>query len=150
MNSVEKNKVIVETYVSAMNERDFTKLRAVFHDDARIEGVTGAAPVDEAMIVWRALTGSLNMTLKVEGMVAEGDIVVVRFTESGRWTAPFLGMTEPTGKSFELVAIEWFELRDGLISRRWGVRDAASQARQVGFPQAAGPAKPAVGVKVVA
>ena len=89
MNSVEKNKAIVETYVSAMNERDFTKLRAVFHDDARIEGVTGAAPVDEAMIVWRALTGSLNMTLKVEGMVAEGDIVVVRFTESGRWTAPF-------------------------------------------------------------
>lgn len=40
---------------------------------------------------------------------------------------------EPTGKSFELVAIEWFELRGGKISKRWGARDMASQARQMGM-----------------
>jgi len=32
-----------------------------------------------------------------------------------------------------LVAIEWFEVRDGKIRRRWGARDSASQARQLGM-----------------
>ncbi|MFD1942922.1 ester cyclase [Paradevosia shaoguanensis] len=148
--TIENNQATVKAYVAAMNAGDFEALRRLFAADARIEGVTGSASVDEAVIVWRALHGSLNMNLKIEAMACENDTIVVRFLESGRWTAPFLGMTEPTGKSFELVAIEWFELTDGLIHRRWGVRDAASQARQVGFPHAVGPAKPAVGIKVVA
>jgi hypothetical protein len=29
--------------------------------------------------------------------------------------------------------MEWFVLRDGRIHRRWGARDAASQARQIGL-----------------
>lgn len=149
MLSIEQNRATVEAYASAINAGNFATLRTLFTPDARIEGVTGSATLDEAMIIWQALHGSLNMNLKIEAMVGEGDIVVVRFLESGRWTAPFLGMTEPTGKSFELVAMEWFELREGRIARRWGVRDAAAQARQVGFPHAAGPAKPAVGIKLV-
>ena len=31
--------------------------------------------------------------------------------------------------------MEWFEIREGRIARRWGARDGASQARQLGFPQ---------------
>ena len=33
----------------------------------------------------------------------------------------------------EVVAMEWLELRDGDIRRRWGARDSASQARQIGL-----------------
>jgi hypothetical protein len=40
---------------------------------------------------------------------------------------------QPTGKSFELVAMEWFISKEGKIHRRWGARDAASQARQLGM-----------------
>jgi hypothetical protein len=29
--------------------------------------------------------------------------------------------------------MEWFEVRDGQIVRRWGARDHASQARQIGM-----------------
>ncbi|MDB5483332.1 MAG: hypothetical protein JWO83_4385 [Caulobacteraceae bacterium] len=29
--------------------------------------------------------------------------------------------------------MELFEFEDGRISRRWGVRDSASQARQIGL-----------------
>ena len=36
----------------------------------------------------------------------------------------------------ELVAMEWFTLRDGKIVRRWGARDHASQMRQIGMPMA--------------
>jgi hypothetical protein len=29
--------------------------------------------------------------------------------------------------------MEWFVLREGRIHRRWGARDAAAQARQLGM-----------------
>ena len=45
---------------------------------------------------------------------------------------PFRG-SGPTGKSYELIAMEWFQLRDGKIYRRRGARDTASQARQMGL-----------------
>ncbi len=35
------------------------------------------------------------------------------------------------GKSYELVAMEWFILREGKIYHRWDTRDSASQARQI-------------------
>jgi hypothetical protein len=61
-----------------------------------------------------------------------GDLARLRtiFTED----AVVQGVLEPTGKTYEIVAMEWFELRDGRIARRWGARDSASQARQIGLP----------------
>jgi len=32
------------------------------------------------------------------------------------------------------VAMEWFTIKDGRIQNRWGARDSASQARQIGLP----------------
>jgi predicted ester cyclase len=64
-------------------------------------------------------------------MVAEGNKVAVRYTETGTFKAPAFGH-QPTGKSYELVALELFEIEDG-IKRRWGARDAASQAQQLGI-----------------
>ena len=66
-------------------------------------------------------------------MVAEDDVVAVRYTERGTFVAPFR-VQQPTGRSFELVAMEWFTLKEGKIHRRWGARDVASQARQLGMP----------------
>ena len=57
--------------------------------------------------------------------------MAARYVERGKFIASFRGK-EPTGESYELVAMEWFEMRDGRIHRRWGARDAASQARQLG------------------
>jgi predicted ester cyclase len=57
----------------------------------------------------------------------------VRYIESGTFKAAAFGV-EPTGKSYELVAMEWFEIEGQQIRRRWGARDSASQARQLGIP----------------
>jgi hypothetical protein len=40
-----------------------------------------------------------------------------------------------TEKSYELEAMEWFEVKDGLIHRRLGARDSASQGKQLGWTQ---------------
>ena len=67
--------------------------------------------------------------------VEEAKEVVRRYVQTGTSRAPARG-NEPTGKSYELVAREWFEIQDGRIRRRWGAGDAALQARRLGIPPA--------------
>jgi len=43
-------------------------------------------------------------------------------------------LNELSETPYELVAMEWFVIHDGKIQRRWGARDSASQARQLGIP----------------
>jgi predicted ester cyclase len=83
---------------------------------------------------WRGSSSSPPCSSTLEALIAEGDEVAVRYTERGTFRRPAFGR-EPTGKSYELVAMEWFTISGGKIVRRWGARDAASQARQLGISE---------------
>lgn len=133
MSRSEQNRQVFREYVEAFNRGDLEALRALFTPDAVIQGVLRKGGMDEILPIWRELIEGLGIQLEVEEMVAEGDLVAVRYTERGTFKGPFFG-NQPTGKSYELVAMERFEVRDGKIHRRWGARDAASQARQIGLP----------------
>ncbi|WP_378945269.1 ester cyclase [Mesorhizobium sp. ANAO-SY3R2] len=125
-------KNVVRAYIEAMNSGDFASLPSLFAPDAVIHGVLGHGTVEFALPIWRELHECLVMRLAVLDMAEEGENVVVRFRETGKATAPFRGMPA-TGNSFELTAIEWFTVRDGRITQRWGVRDSGHQARQLGW-----------------
>ena len=132
MSLEEKNKAIVLKYVDAFNRGDLDALRSLFAEDAEIQGVLGKGLMDKILPIWRQLIEGYGLQFTVEDICAEGDVVAVRYTERGTFRAPAFGQ-EPTGKSYELVAMEWFIVRDGKIQRRWGARDATSQARQLGI-----------------
>ncbi|MBC5991874.1 ester cyclase [Pontibacter cellulosilyticus] len=129
----EQNMKIVQQYADAFNKGDLDALVALFASDAEIQGVLGKANMERATEVWRQLITGLGIQLTIEGMIAEGDDVAVRYTERGIFKGSFMGH-EPTGKSFEVAAMEWFIIRDGKIQQRWGTRDSASLARQIGLP----------------
>jgi steroid delta-isomerase-like uncharacterized protein len=126
------NKRVVQAYVAAFNAGDIEALRALFTPDAVIYGVLGGGPFDVAAAIWRELHAAFGLTLEVVDLVAEGDVVAARYLDRGTSRGPFRGQ-EPTGKSYETVAMEWFVFRDGKIHRRWGARDSAAQARQMGL-----------------
>jgi len=126
-------KAVVREYVDAFNRGDLQKLKSLLADDAEIQGVRGKGLFEKVEPVWRQLIEGYGIQLKIEGLVAEGNVVAVRYLESGTFLAPAFGH-QPTGKSYELVAMEWFEIEGRKIKRRWGARDAASQARQLGIP----------------
>lgn len=128
----EDAKAVVRAYVEAFNRGDLAGLKALLAPDAQIQGVLGRGTIERVEAVWRQLIEGYGIQLTVEEMIAEGERVAVRYTERGTFRAPAFGH-EPTGRSYELVAMEWFEIRDGRIARRWGARDAASQARQLGI-----------------
>ncbi|MNR24002.1 SnoaL-like polyketide cyclase [compost metagenome] len=132
MNREAENKAVVLSYVEAFNRGDLSALRDLLHEDAEIQGVMGQGLFERIAPVWRQLIEGYGMQLRVESLIAEGDIVAARYTETGTFLAPAFGR-EPTGRSYELVAMEFFEIRDGRIKRRWGARDSASQQRQLGL-----------------
>jgi len=131
--SAETNKQTVLAYVDSFNRGDEQSLRPLFTDDALIYGVLGWGPYDEVVLIWREIKAAFDIQLTVEEIIAEGDTVAVRYTERGTSRGSFRG-GPVTGKSFEVVAMEWFQMKDGKIHRRWGARDNASQLRQMGLP----------------
>jgi len=132
MSIQEMNKDVVRTYVAAFNAGNLDAPIALFEPNAEIQGVLGTGVLAKAASIWKQLIEGLAIQLAIEELIAEGDRVAARYVERGVFKGSFMGQ-EPTGKSYELVAIEWFVIRDGRIQRRWGARDGASQARQIGL-----------------
>lgn len=133
MSIVEDSKAVVREYVDAFNKGDLDRLKALLAPDAEIQGVLGKGTFEKVEPIWRQLIEGYGIHLKIEELIAEGTVVAARYIESGTFRAPAFG-NQPTGKSYEIVAMEWFEIAGGKIKRRWGARDAASQARQIGIP----------------
>jgi steroid delta-isomerase-like uncharacterized protein len=132
MTTTESNKQVVRQYVLAFNRGDMDALRQLFTTDAIIQGVLGWGSLEEVIPIWRELHDAFAIELTIEDLAAEGDTVAARYLEQGKFIGPFRGK-QPTGKTYELVAMEWFILHEGKIARRWGARDSASQARQIGM-----------------
>ncbi len=126
-------KEAVRAYVEAFNQGDWRRMRELFTADGQVAGVLGAAPLERAIDVWRELQGGMSMRLEIEALVEEGACVAARLRERGRFVGQFRGLPdlEPTGRTYELLAMEWFEFSEGRIARRWGARDAASMRTQV-------------------
>lgn len=129
----EANKEIVLAYVDAFNRGDEEALVDLFAPDALVYGVLGWGGLDQVVPIWREIKAAFDIQLQVESIIAEDDIVAVRYVERGTSVGSFRG-GPVTGKSFEVVAMEWFIFKDGKIHRRWGARDNAAQMRQMGLP----------------
>lgn len=131
--NLEQNKALVRDYVDAFNRGDVDGVCRCFAPEAQVYGVLGWGGLDKARPIWELLVTCFRMQLHIESIVAEGDIVAVRFTERGQFVAAFRG-TAPTSQSYEAVAMEWFQIGEEGILRRWGARDSATIFRQMGIP----------------
>ena len=132
MSIEEESKSVVRHYVEAFNRGDLQALKSLLADGAEIQGVMGKGLIEKVEPLWRQLIEGYGMQLRIEGLIAEGNVVAARYVESGTFRAPAFG-NEPTGKSYTLIAMVWFEIEGDKIKRRWGARDSASQARQLGI-----------------
>ena len=129
------NQKVVLDYVDAFNRGDIETMRTLFTHDALVYGVLGWGGLNQVIPIWQEIKAAFDIQLQVESIVAKDDIVAVRYVERGTSVGSFRG-GPVTGKSFEIVAMEWFVIKEGKIHRRWGARDNAAQLRQMGLPLA--------------
>ena len=82
------------------------------------------------------LADGLAPTFTIEDIIAEGDRVVVRWTNSARHVGHFLGIP-PTGRSCAIAGIDIYRLKDGRLAEHWHVIDQLTMLQQLGLLPAA-------------
>lgn len=76
-----------------------------------------------------------DLTADVEECVAEGDRVAIRVTLGGTHEGEFMGV-EPTGERFEIQAMGFFHVTDGLVTERRLQPDVYGMLQQLGVVEA--------------
>lgn len=111
-------------------ERFIEHARAPFSEDEPGEG-DGPAMMRSAMD-W--LLGQFpDLSMSVEAIVSDGDIVATRVRSEGTNTGPLNGVLPPTGKRFSSEQSHWFRLEGGKIVEHWATRDDLTVMVQLGM-----------------
>ena len=83
-----------------------------------------------------------GLAYEIHHVVADGNLVAVNTTMSGRHVAPFVVYTPdgavdtafpPTGKTFAITQSHWFRIENGKVAEHWANRDDLGQAQQLGW-----------------
>ena len=101
----------------------------VRHDPGDPFPARGPEDVKRIVTMLRSMLPDLHIT--VEMMIAEGDIVVSRYSTTATDTVGYMGMPA-TGKAIRTPAIQIFRFADGKIVESWAARDDLGTLRQLG------------------
>jgi steroid delta-isomerase-like uncharacterized protein len=136
--SPEENKAIIRRYLDEAWNKDNWEVAeevvaedVVFHDQVRHgdfppgrEGVLAAME--------RIRTGMPDFHVDVHEIVAEGDLVAIRWSSPGTHTGMFNGMP-PTGRVATLHAISMVRMKDGRIVEGWQEADVLGMVQELGM-----------------
>jgi predicted ester cyclase len=79
-----------------------------------------------------------DMTMTIEAMVAEGDLIAVRVVSEGTNLGKLNGVIPPTGRHFVARQSHWFRVRDGKLCEHWATREDLPTMLQLGVIQPPG------------
>lgn len=131
--SIEANKALLRRYkVDILNSRDLDALEEVaavdYVDHAALPGqAPGLAGLKQRVTkLWQAL----EPQWAIDDIIAECDIVVLRWSHVGRHVGEFIGIP-PTGRTFTNHGIDIYRVRDGKMAEHWNVVDLFGFYQQV-------------------
>jgi predicted ester cyclase len=107
---------------------DLVTASYVEHDPLPGQGSGREGVVDRFSMIVRGLAPRFT----VEDVVAEGDKVVVRWTNAGTHVGDFLG-APPTGRSFTIGGIDVYRVDGELLAEHWHQLDQLSMLGQLGL-----------------
>ena len=80
-----------------------------------------------------------DLHMRIEALVAEGDLVAVRVLSEGTNLGPLNGVMPPTGKRFAAHQSHWFRVEDGKLAEHWATREDLPAMLQLGVVHPPGP-----------
>ncbi|WP_344165016.1 ester cyclase [Kribbella yunnanensis] len=135
MSTTESNKGVVKDFIDGLfSQGDLGAVDTYLAEDfLNNDPPFGVTPDREGM---RAAGGMMRAAFPdwhsdLHALIAEGDLVVERFTASGTHRGEVMGVA-PTGAVVSLPGINIWRLRDGRIVERWGRLDELGFSRQLG------------------
>lgn len=134
--TVEQNKALIRRfYEEVWNRGNLDVAHAVFaadyvrHDLRPGNPLSGPAGQKQIAGDFRSAFPDLHMTVDV--MIAEGDMVVARWTTEGTNTGAW-GSIPATGKHVKFSGVNIFRVADGKVVEIWNHRDDLGVMQQLG------------------
>jgi steroid delta-isomerase-like uncharacterized protein len=140
--TIEANKDLVRRFYEELWNRGNLAAaeELVAQDYVRHDLRPGAAPPGPAgqqAIAQRFRTAFPDIRLEVEAVVAEGDLVVARWTISGTHSGPWADVPA-TDRAVRFAGVNFFRIAQHKIAEIWNVRDDLGLREQIGAPVHAG------------
>jgi predicted ester cyclase len=147
--AVDDPKAVCIRSIHIMADGDLRHFEAVVHPEATNReaaqepiAARGKGPAAfYATALW--LRGAFSdLRWDIHEIAADGDIVAVHSTMSGRHTGPLANydaagrvsqVMPPTGRTFSSTQTHWFRHADGKIIEHWANRDDLATAQQAGW-----------------
>jgi predicted ester cyclase len=136
----QRNKATIRAQIARRNAGDVPGYLSYYTEDVSNFGrVVGRAGIER--IIRDSLVTFPDWHMTIEEIVAEGDVVVARFTVTGT----HLGMAKtskdggllkdvpPTGKTFSVQHIHWYRLLNGKVASHTANRDDVGMMVQLGL-----------------
>lgn len=127
--------LFAELVTTAFNRGDLAAVDGYFHPSFVDHAPWPGHPADVGGFkagLAEMRTSFPDIQFRIERTIAEGDLLVVHSWMSGSHLGPFMG-AEPSGKSFNVEAIDIVRMQDGRIAEHWGLIDTAKMGEQLGL-----------------
>ena len=136
----EQNKALEKRVFDELNKGNLSIVDELFADQYVYHGaagITAKSPEEFKQLMTMMRSAFPDFNMKVEEMIAEGNIVCARCTYSGTHKGDFEGKP-PTGKQFKVPAQVMVRFVDGKEEEAWGIVDFVTMFQQLGIepPQA--------------
>ena len=140
--SIEENKALIRRFTEEVwNEGNLDVVYEIFAEDyVRHDlrpGNPPPGPEGQKQIAADFLAAFPDLHSDVELIVAEGDIVISRWTAEGVNTGQW-GKIPPTGKRVRFSGVNVFRFKNGKVAELWNYRDDLGLMQQLGAPIFAG------------
>jgi len=139
--NVETNKHTVRRLYDLLNAGNVEEIQDMVtdgydeHDPLPGQGAGRDGVLDR----YSMLIDALAPQFTIEDVIAEGDRVVVRWTNSGTHVGEFAGIP-PTGRAFSIAGIDIHRVVEGRLAEHWHVVDQLAMLGQLGVLPQSSPA----------
>jgi len=131
--SLEENKAIIRKVIEAVNKQNLALLDELIAPDfvyhTHTQQIQGLEVIKQVIEEESKSFPDLHVT--IEDIIAEGDKVCVRLTETGTHTGEFRGLA-PTGKKIKYTAVAIWRIVSGKVVEGRGVYDMLDYYKQLG------------------
>ncbi|UCE96925.1 MAG: ester cyclase [Candidatus Bathyarchaeota archaeon] len=131
--SLEDNKAIIRKVIDAVNNQDLALLDELIAPDFVYHRPTQQIQGLDVMKqgVMEELRSFPDLHVNIEDIMAEGEKVCVRLTETATHKAPFRGLA-PSGQKLTYTVMTIWRIAEGKVVEGWGVYDQMDFFKQLG------------------
>ncbi|WP_337188155.1 ester cyclase [Phenylobacterium sp.] len=129
---LELGKALARRALECMETGDLSEIDAVLADDYIQHNHLGPGREPVKAMIRNLRQGIPNLQMRVESLVAEGDMVAARFVIAGRHEGVLNGVS-PTGQPLEIRGMDMWRVEDGRLKEHWDAVDRLGFMRQLGL-----------------